>query len=222
MGAEFLEHNGYIPRRLKACSRWVRGLRLAICRGSEKKDNQPHCFNLSRGENQRFRKTVALRICALPQVRNYCVTAARRRWRGWSREALRWARPYRYQFRCVLPVFLPLSPCAPPLEPTGPVVPPPAPVIAGPFVDRLPDGIFETFEQLADHETAIVGQRDQGRVGQNLNGVARVQANDARSHAADAAHPRSLHPGSRRSCRPDLVRPHRRSCRARKSARSAW
>ena len=45
-------------------------------------------------------------------------------------------------------------------------------------------------------ETAIVGQRDQGCVGQHLNGVARIQANDARSYQ-QVVNLESVHIGSR-------------------------
>src|ERR1019366_8299120 len=47
--ADFLEHDGDIPSRLEAGGGWFRGWRLGVCRGGAEEDNQPHCFNLSRG-----------------------------------------------------------------------------------------------------------------------------------------------------------------------------
>jgi hypothetical protein len=49
MGADFLEHDGDIPGGLEAGGGWFRGWRLGVCRGGAEEDNQPHCFNLSRG-----------------------------------------------------------------------------------------------------------------------------------------------------------------------------
>ena len=50
--ADFLDHDGNIPRGLEAGGGWFRGLRLGVCRGGTEKDSQPHSFNLSRGMNQ--------------------------------------------------------------------------------------------------------------------------------------------------------------------------
>ena len=73
-------------------------MRLAICRGSEEKNNQPHCFNLSRGEMQRFRKTV---YCGFARCRRYETTRRRRpeEVAGVEREALRWELRFRYRYR---------------------------------------------------------------------------------------------------------------------------
>ena len=55
--------------------------------------------------------------------------------------------------------------------------------IARPLVHRLPDSVFQSLQHLAEDETAIMGQGNQGRIGQHLDGVARIQANDAGSHS---------------------------------------
>src|ERR1019366_4007954 len=48
VGADFLEHDGDVPGGLEAGGGWLRGWSLGVCRGGAEKDNQPHCFNLSR------------------------------------------------------------------------------------------------------------------------------------------------------------------------------
>src|ERR1035441_2150042 len=53
VGGDFLEDDGHIPRGLEAGSGRFRGWRLGVCRGGKEQDGQPHCFNLSRGTNQR-------------------------------------------------------------------------------------------------------------------------------------------------------------------------
>ena len=69
VGADFLEYDGHIPRRLEATSGKSRGLRLGVCRDGTEKNSQPHCFNLSCAPKERPRKTRPRRFACLPRVR---------------------------------------------------------------------------------------------------------------------------------------------------------
>src|ERR1035437_10384440 len=53
---------------------------------------------------------------------------------------------------------------------------------AGPLVDRLANGIFQASQHLAKDHTLIPGQGRQGRVGQDLDGFPRMQADDPGSY----------------------------------------
>src|ERR1019366_1950039 len=53
---------------------------------------------------------------------------------------------------------------------------------AGPLIDRLADGIFQTPQNLAKDYTLIAGQRRQRRIGKHLDGFAGIQADDRGKH----------------------------------------
>ena len=96
VGGDFLEDDGHIPRGLEAGSGRFRGLRLGVCRGGKEQDGQPHCFNLSRGTNQRpiKRGRWDLRVAGYETIRRPEEVVA-----GVERAARRWVRRSPCQFR---------------------------------------------------------------------------------------------------------------------------
>ena len=120
VGGDFLEDDGHIPRGLEAGSGRFRGLRLGVCRGGKEQDSQPHCFNLSRGTNQRpiKRGRWGFACCG---VRNYSPPGGGGGGGGAGGAPV--GAPVPVPVPVVVPVVLPLSPCTPPLDATGPLPP---------------------------------------------------------------------------------------------------
>src|ERR1019366_6335737 len=95
MGADFLEHDGDIPGGLEAGGGWFRGWRLGVCRGGAKEDNQPHCFNLSRGMNQGRTPDPSRQIrAATVRERNAWGTSQTPRTRGCPGRGSDWVQNY--------------------------------------------------------------------------------------------------------------------------------
>src|ERR1035437_6729554 len=112
----------------------------------------------------------------------FAATAARRRWRGWwsGRRAVGCAGPGAGSSGSagILALAGALRAAAGAYRSGGSAA---GAGTAGPLIDYLSSGILNGHPHLAGDVTAILGQRHQGQIGQDLDGFAGMQSDDPRS-----------------------------------------